>query len=113
MRVFKSAIGNRLLQNDRPPQGSPRNIGPLMMRFVLVFLLAIGTAAAQPAKKQQQDNRERQMSREERQRMREDMRDAYRSRDRQERPQRSQQMTAEERVKLRRDIEDANRTLKR
>src|SRR5688500_10330425 len=108
MRVFKSAIGNRLLQNDRPPQGSPRNIGPLMMRFVLVFLLAIGTAAgtagAQPAKKQQQDNRDRQMSREDRQRMREDMRDAYRQR--QDRPQKSQQMTNEERVKLRRDIED-------
>jgi hypothetical protein len=104
-------MGNRLLQNDRPPQGGPRNIGPLMMRFVLVFLLAIGTAAAQPAKKQ--DSRDRQMSREDRQRMREDMRDAYRDRDRQERPQRSQQMTAEERVKLRRDIEDANRNLKR
>src|SRR5687768_11973608 len=111
MRVFKSAIGNRLLQNDRPPQGGPRNIGPLMMRFVLVFVLAIGTAVAQPAKKQQQDNRDQQMSREERQRMREDMRDAYRQR--QDRPQKSQQMTNEERVKLRRDIEDANRTLKR
>ncbi len=80
-----------------------------MMRFVLVFLLAIGTAAAEQGKKQ--DGRERQMSREERQRMREDMRDAYRHR--QDRPQKSQQMTAEERVKLRRDIEDANRNLKR
>ena len=100
-----------MLQNDRPPQGGPRNIGLLMLRFVLVFLLAIGTAAAQPAKKQQQDNRDRQMSREDRQRMREDMRDAYRQR--QDRPQKSQQMTNEERVKLRRDIEDANRTLKR
>jgi Ni/Co efflux regulator RcnB len=84
-----------------------------MMRFVLLFALAVGTAAAQPAKKQPQDNRDRQMSREERQRMREDVRDAYRHRDRQERPQRSQQMTAEERVKLRRDIEDANKNLKR
>ena len=80
-----------------------------MMRFVLVFLLAIGTAGAQPAKKQ--ENRDRQMSREDRQRMREDMRDAYRQR--QDRPQKTQQMTAEERGKLRRDIEDANRNLKR
>ena len=101
-----------MLQKDGPPQGGPRNIGPLMLRFVLVFLLAIGTAAAQPGKKQD-GGRDRQMSREERQRMREDVRDAYRDRARQERPQRSQQMTQEERVKLRRDIEDANRNLKR
>ena len=80
-----------------------------MLRFVLVFLLAAGTAAAQPAKKH--DGRDRQMSREDRQRMREDMRDAYRNR--QDRPQKTQQMTAEERGKLRRDIEDANKDLKR
>jgi len=83
-----------------------------MLRFVLVCMLVIGTAAADQGRKPQ-DNRDRQMSREERQRMREDMRDAYRDRNRQERPQRSPQMTAEERVKLRRDIEDANRNLKR
>jgi Ni/Co efflux regulator RcnB len=80
-----------------------------MMRLVLVFLLAAGTAAAQPGKKH--DGKERQMSQEERQRMREDMRDAYRGRP--ERPQKMRQMSPEERGKLRRDIEDANRNLKR
>lgn len=76
---------------------------------MLVLLLAAGTAAAQPAKKH--DGKDRQMSREDRQRMRDDMRDAYRSRP--ERPQKAQQMSAEERGKLRRDIEDANKDLKR
>jgi hypothetical protein len=51
------------------------------------------------------------MSQEERQRMREDMRDAYRSRP--ERPQKMRQLSPEERGKLRRDIEDANKNLKR
>jgi hypothetical protein len=52
------------------------------------------------------------MSQEERQRMREDVREAYRQR--QDRPpQKMRQMSPEERGKLRRDIEDANRNLKR
>jgi len=51
------------------------------------------------------------MSQEERQRMRDDMRDAYRSR--QDRPQKPRQLSPEEREKLRRDIQDANRDLKR
>jgi len=84
-----------------------------MMRFVLVLLvnvvLATGTVAAQPGKRH--DSKDRQMSQEERQRMREDMRDAYRSRP--ERPQKMRQMSPEERGKLRRDIEDANKNLKR
>jgi Ni/Co efflux regulator RcnB len=83
-----------------------------MMRLVFALLLvslAAGTAAAQPGKRQ--EGRERQMSQEDRQRMREDMRDAYRSR--QERPQKQRQMSPGEREKLRRDIEDANRELKR
>ena len=82
-----------------------------MMRFVLVFLLAIGTAAAQPAKKQ--DSRDRQMSREDRQRMRDDMRDAYRGRQERDREERPRPMTPEQRDKLRQDIQDANRNLKR
>jgi hypothetical protein len=68
--------------------------------------------AAQSGKRQD-GGRERQMSQEERQRMRDDVRDAYR--ERQERPprERQQQMSPEERGRLRRDIEDANRDLKR
>lgn len=51
------------------------------------------------------------MSQEERQRMREDMRDAYRQR--QDRPQKMRQMSPQERERLRQDVEDANRNLKR
>jgi hypothetical protein len=84
-----------------------------MFRCALfAFVMAIasaGGAAAQPAKKH--EGRERQMSQEERQRMREDMGDAYRNR--QERPQKMRQMSPEERQQLRRDIEDANKKLKR
>ena len=50
-------------------------------------------------------------TKDDRERMRQDMRDAYRDRDRQERPR--QQLSPQEREKLRRDIEDANRGLKR
>jgi Ni/Co efflux regulator RcnB len=85
-----------------------------MMRFLLVLLvnvvLATGVAAAQPGKRH--EGKERQMSQEERERMREDMRDAYRSRP-PERPQKMRQMSPEERGRLRRDIEDANKNLKR
>ena len=83
----------------------------MILRAALAFMVAIGAAAAdaQPAKRP--DGRERQMSREERDRMRDDVRDAYRPRD--ERPQKTRQMSPEERGRLRRDIEDANRSLKR
>jgi hypothetical protein len=54
------------------------------------------------------------MSQEDRQRMREDMRDAYRNRDRQERPAHKQrQLSPQERAKLRQDVQDANKDLRR
>ena len=55
------------------------------------------------------------MSREERQRMRDDMRDVYRDRNvERARPvDKPRQLTPEEREKLRRDIQDANRDLRR
>jgi uncharacterized protein HemX len=85
-----------------------------MLRLALVILLALSaaTGVAQSGKRQD-GGRERQMSQEERQRMRDDMREAYRQR--QDRPQkaRQQQMSPEERGRLRRDIEDANKDLKR
>jgi hypothetical protein len=52
------------------------------------------------------------MSKDERQRMREDMRDVYRDRNRQDRPQ-QRQLSPQEREQLRRDIQDANRNLRR
>lgn len=85
------------------------------MRVVLLAIfVAISTgfsaadAFSQAAK--QRDNR-RHMKHEERQRLREDLRDAYRNRDR--RPEKQRQMSREERDKLRRDIQDANRDLRR
>lgn len=83
--------------------------------ILVLTILALSAAdgAAQQGKRQD-GGRDRQMSQEERQRMREDVRDAYR--ERQDRPQqkaRPQQMSPEERGRLRRDIEDANRDLKR
>jgi len=52
------------------------------------------------------------MSQEDRQRMRDDMREAYRQRDR-DRPDRQRSMSPEERDKLRQDIQDANRQMRR
>ena len=81
------------------------------LAFLLVLLLAAGSAFAQPARKHDRGGGMRQMSQEERQQMREQVRDAYRQR--QERPDRPRQMTPEEREKLRRDVQDANRDLRR
>ncbi|HEY8250689.1 MAG TPA: hypothetical protein VIG70_08785 [Burkholderiales bacterium] len=87
----------------------------MMLRAALALILALSAVdgSAQSGKRHD-GGRDRQMSQEERQRMREDVRDAYR--ERQDRPQqkaRPQQMSPEERGRLRRDIEDANRDLKR
>lgn len=81
----------------------------MLLRIALAVVLALGAVTGNA----QHGKRDRQMSQEDRQRMREDMRDAYRQR--QDRPQkaRHQQMSPEERSRLRRDIEDANKNLKR
>ena len=52
------------------------------------------------------------MSPDERQRMRNDMQNVYRDRNRQERPQ-QRQLSPQEREQLRRDINDANKNLRR
>jgi hypothetical protein len=115
-------MGNTLLQNDSRPQDKPRNIRPIMLRFLFALILAVSAASAVAEQgrrpDRQQDGRQqdgRQMSREERQRMRDDVRDAYRNdrQDRQQQPQKTRQMSPEERGQLRRDIEDANREMKR
>ena len=80
-----------------------------------LFFLFSASAFPQHGKRQEGRERERQMTYEERQRMREEMRDVYRKR--QDRPQglrpQRESMSPEERIRLRRDIEDANRSLKR
>ncbi len=83
----------------------------MLPRAALLILLAIASAAADAQPARRHEGRERQMSREDRQRMRDDVREAYR--ERQERPQKARQMSPEERGRLRRDIEDANKDLRR
>ncbi len=88
-----------------------------MRAWLLLIALALGTgpALAQRGDREQKGppGKQQGMSKDERQRMREDMRDVYRDRNRQERPQQQRQMSPQEREKLRRDIQDANRDLKR
>ena len=92
-----------------------------MLRAVLAAMLVLCAFSADAQSGRRQDggrdrdrqvNRERPMSQEDRQRMREDVRDAYRGRDDPQQKAR-QQMSPEERGRLRRDIEDANRELRR
>jgi len=84
-----------------------------MMRVLCALLLSLSLGSSLAQGKRQDGGGERQMSQEDRQRMRDDMRDAYRNRP--DRPQkaRQQQMSPEQREKLRRDIQDANKDLKR
>ena len=81
--------------------------------LILAFALTASTALAQRADREQKGppGKQQGMSKDERQRMREDMQDVYRDRNRQDRPR--QQLSPQEREKLRRDIQDANRDLKR
>ena len=87
-----------------------------MKGLLLILALTLGMA---PAFAQQREGKggnavpgkNQGMSRDERQRLRNDMQDVNRDRNRQERPQR--QLSPQEREQLRRDIQDANRNLKR
>ena len=83
---------------------------------ILVLLLALTVAAPSAFAQREQRSaappgKNQGMSRDERQRLRNDMQDVNRDRNRQERPQR--QLSPQERDQLRRDIQDANRSLKR
>ena len=109
-------IVTKIGRPDTPSAGYPGTIASAMKvpALFLILVLASGSAFAQrdrPDGKRQGQG----MSKDERQRMREDMRDVYRDRggDRGARPDRPRQMSPEEREKLRRDIQDANRNLKR
>jgi hypothetical protein len=85
-----------------------------MRSFAVLLLLLAATGASHSQDDKRRYERFRrdspQMSREERERLREDMRDAYRDRGRAER---HREMSREERDKLRQDIEDANRRMRR
>ena len=86
-----------------------RSLAPLV---VLVFFSGTALAQQQARKDAPQKPPPRQMKQEDRERMRNDMRDAYRGRDGRA-EQRPRQMSQEERNKLRRDIEDANRSMRK
>ena len=92
-----------------------RILAVLAALIVSSGVLCAGTALAQQGQGRRHDqNPQRQMRGDERQRMRDDIRDAYRERPgREERPERPRQLSPEERDKLRRDIDDANRQMKR
>jgi hypothetical protein len=82
--------------------------------FILALIIATPSAFAQQrdGKGAAPPGKNQGMSRDERQRLRNDMQDVYRDRNRQERPQ-QRQLSPQEREQLRRDINDANRNLKR
>jgi len=85
-----------------------------------VHLLTLTLASASVFAQQRGDREPRGggknqgMSKDQRERMRQDMRNVYQDKGAQNRQQQQQrQMTPEEREKLRRDIQDANRNLRR
>jgi hypothetical protein len=82
-----------------------------ILALILALMLATPAAFAQQRESKGVPGKNQGMSRDERQRMRNDMQDVNRDRNRQERPQR--QLSPQEREQLRRDIQDANRNLKR
>ena len=97
----------------------------MLARTLLVILLALSaaTASAQRGDRERGDrsergerwrpeSRERPLIPEQRQRMREDVRDAYRKAPEQNVKTR-QEMSPEQREKLRQDIRDANKALRR
>jgi hypothetical protein len=80
------------------------------MKPLAALLIACLTAGAALAQERQRPPHKAQMKQEERQRMREDMRDAYRGG---ARPERQRPMSPHERDRLRRDVQDANREMRR
>lgn len=87
---------------------------------VLVLFLSLTLASANVFAQQRGDREPRGggknqgMSKDQRERMRQDMRNVYQDKGGQNRQQQQQrQMSPQEREKLRRDIQDANRDLRR
>jgi len=87
------------------------------MRLLAVALALSLTAAPVFAQRGERDKgaapgKNQGMSKDQRQRMREDLRNFNQDRNRQDRPQ-QRQLSPQEREKLRRDIQDANKDLRR
>ena len=90
--------------------------GPMkLFALLLALTLASGSAMAQRSADREPrgaGGKNQGMSKDQRERMRQDMRNVYQDKGGQARPQ-QRQMSPEEREKLRRDIQDANRELRR
>ena len=88
-----------------------------LLALLLALTLASGSAMAQRSGDREPrgaGGKNQGMSKDQRERMRQDMRNVYQDKGSQARPlQQQRQMSPQEREKLRRDIQDANRDLKR
>jgi hypothetical protein len=88
-----------------------------LVALLLTLTLASASAFAQQRggdREPRGGGRNQGMSKDQRERMRQDMRNVYQDKGGQNRQQQQQrQMTPQEREKLRRDIQDANRDLRR
>ncbi|HZE59632.1 MAG TPA: hypothetical protein VE085_03675 [Burkholderiales bacterium] len=86
-----------------------------LLALLLALTLASGSAMAQRNADREPrgaGGKNQGMSKDQRERMRQDMRNVYQDKGGQARPQ-QRQMSPQEREKLRRDIQDANRELRR
>jgi hypothetical protein len=89
-----------------------------MKRCIALLLTLAMAAGAAFAQRGEHDGRaggpgkNQSMTKDERQRMRDDMREVFRDRNRQDRPP-ARQLSPQEREKLRRDIQDANKSLRK
>src|SRR5438067_13186545 len=113
---MEQRIVTKIGRADTLVQAPAGNIPSGMKRFVVILSLIVAAAPAFAQRERDQKGvgpgKQQGMSKDERQRMRDDMRDVYRERNRQERPQ-QRPLSPQEREKLRRDIQDANRDLRR
>jgi len=81
----------------------------------LALVIAAGPAFAQRGERDARGGgpgKNQGTSKDQRQRMRDDMREVFRDRNRQDRPP-QRQLSPQEREQLRRDIQDANRSMKK
>jgi hypothetical protein len=81
--------------------------------LLLALLMAAGPAFAQRGEREVRGaGKNHSMSKDQRQRMRDDMREVFRDRNRQDRPP-ARQLSPQEREQLRRDIQNANKDLRK
>ena len=91
----------------------PRPMKKLAALILSLTLASAGAFAQQRGDREARGGGKNQgMSKDQRERMRQDMRNVYQDKGAQARPQ-QRQMSPQEREKLRRDIQDANRELRR